>query len=84
MDAKLVIIACRESVKSKKALEDISSDRNNVILEFVDLSDLSSVKALVDRLLSTEIKLDVLINNAGLMASERKLTVDGFEMQVRP
>lgn len=82
MNAKLIIMACRESAKSKKAFQDIYSKKENVILEYIDLSDLSSVKDFVDRFLLRKIRLDVLINNAGVILTERSMTVDGFEMQV--
>jgi NADP-dependent 3-hydroxy acid dehydrogenase YdfG len=85
-------MACRESEKAKKALQEVrenhplkdNKDANteHVILEFIDLSDLASVKGFVDRLLLKGVQMDVLINNAGVILSERKLTKDGFEMQV--
>jgi NAD(P)-dependent dehydrogenase (short-subunit alcohol dehydrogenase family) len=52
------------------------------VLEFLDLSDLSSVKSFVDRLTEKNVKLDILINNAGIIINDRKVTKDGFEMQV--
>lgn len=75
-------MACRESAKSKKAFQKIYSNKENVVLEYIDLSDLSSVKDFANRFLLKNIRLDVLINNAGVILSERIMTVDGFEMQV--
>ncbi|KAI7893067.1 short-chain dehydrogenase/reductase SDR [Mucor mucedo] len=81
MNAQRVIMACRASEKSERAFRDISSKKANVILEHIDLSDLASVKEFVDRILQKKIRLDVLINNAGVILSERSVTIDGFEMQ---
>lgn len=75
-------MACRESAKAKKAFQKIYSNKENVVLEYIDLSDLSSVKDFANRFLLKNIRLDVLINNAGVILSERIMTVDGFEMQV--
>jgi hypothetical protein len=85
-------MACRESEKAKKAYQQVCNNHllknqannncENVILEFIDLSDLAYVKDFVDRLVLKNIQLDVLINNAGVILSERKVTKDGFEMQV--
>ena len=54
-----------------------------VSFELVDLADLGSVRALGTRLRERRTSLDVLINNAGLMAPpKRRETVDGFELQL--
>ncbi|MEU5840757.1 oxidoreductase [Rhodococcus sp. NPDC047139] len=46
----------------------------------VDLADLSSIRAFVDSI--GERQIDVLVNNAGVMAVPLRRTVDGFEMQM--
>ena len=48
----------------------------------LDLADKASVEAFADWFLSTGMKLDALVNNAGCMLSEgpRQVTKDGFEM----
>ncbi len=45
-----------------------------------DLSSLAAVRGLADRILSDEDRLDVLVNNAGIIARERKVSEDGFEL----
>jgi NAD(P)-dependent dehydrogenase (short-subunit alcohol dehydrogenase family) len=45
-----------------------------------DLSDLGSVRAATALILEREPRLDVLVNNAGALLPERRLSVDGFEM----
>ena len=51
--------------------------------ERLDLASLGSVEALAGRMLEADRPIDLLINNAGVMALPRRLTtVDGFEMQL--
>ncbi|KAI8374402.1 uncharacterized protein BYT42DRAFT_547448 [Radiomyces spectabilis] len=78
-----VIIACRDSKKSHQALAEIQkvSKNTQVFLEPLDLSDLASVRAFVDRFLARGLPLHILINNAAVLVPERKSTKDGFEMQ---
>lgn len=53
----------------------------DVQLELVDLGSLQSIIALAKRFRTSNMNIDVLINNAAIMAlPERKETVDGFEM----
>jgi NAD(P)-dependent dehydrogenase (short-subunit alcohol dehydrogenase family) len=51
-----------------------------VHLELADLSSLASVRDFVSRFLDQERRLDVLVNNAGALLSERETSVDGFEL----
>lgn len=56
--------------------------KNRVRLLPVDLTSLASVKAFADEIKKTEPRVNILINNAGVMAiPERQTTKDGFEMQ---
>lgn len=48
----------------------------------MDLNSLSSVRNAVVKFLTIEEKLNILINNAGVMASAEGKTVDGFETQL--
>lgn len=78
---------CRKSEKANAVYAEVCakhpSNNGNIVLENVDLSDFATIKELVDRLKSQNVKLDILINNAGLILNERKVTKDGFEMQVK-
>lgn len=81
-----VIIACRESEKTKQALAEIRSISNNtnVFHEPIDLSDLESVKAFATRYIESGRPIHVLINNAGIMAlPNRRESKQGYELQVR-
>lgn len=79
-----VIVACRDAARGQAALAQLqaAAPRASFALEQLDLADLSSVRAFAQRFLATGQKLDVLVNNAGVMAlPKRELTVDGFERQ---
>ncbi len=47
-----------------------------------DLSSLASVREATDRILASEPRIDVIVDNAGAMFSERKDTPEGFERTV--
>ncbi len=77
-----VLIGCRNLDKANAAADRIRSTAPNgdVVVVPLDLSDLSSVRAAAATV-STEARLDALINNAGVMALPKGTTADGFEMQ---
>ena len=77
-----VIMACRNLDKGEAAAEEVraAASGGEVRLEQLDLADLSSVEAFAQRISGHP--LDLLINNAGLMAPPRRLTADGFESQI--
>ena len=79
-----VILAARNADKGRDALALIL-DRHpqaKVRFEQVDLASLNSVDAFADRMLAAGRPVDILINNAGVMAlPKRRTTVDGHEMQ---
>jgi retinol dehydrogenase-12 len=78
-----IFMLCRSAEKGEKArLEIISKTGNEKIsLILVELSSLSSIHKAVQTINELTNRVDVLINNAALVASERKLTEDGIEMQ---
>ena len=78
-----VIIGCRNMEKGKAALKEIQerSENKNVFLEKLDLASLDSVRKFADSILNSEPRLDILINNAGVMMCPYQKTEDGFEMQ---
>ena len=78
-----VVLACRNRVKADAAVASIRTTAPDVGLEVleVDLADLESVAIAAEKFLANHDRLDLLINNAGLMALPRQLTVQGFEMQ---
>lgn len=80
-----VILACRDSTKAEAARNRILAEAPNAQIETaqLDLASLASVRSAAQSFLATNRSLDLLINNAGIMAlSERRLTPDGFELQL--
>ncbi|MFC8075824.1 oxidoreductase [Streptomyces sp. NPDC057307] len=78
-----VILAVRDEAKGRRAVEQLTAEHPRAELEVrkVDLADLDSVRAFSAQLHSDHSRLDVLINNAGLMAPPRTLGVQGHEVQ---
>jgi NAD(P)-dependent dehydrogenase (short-subunit alcohol dehydrogenase family) len=78
-----VILACRNAEKGRRALEEVAAAArgSEPRVEPLDLADLASVQAFAERLSAERSSLDLLINNAGVMAPPRRLTADGFESQ---
>ncbi|KAM9754611.1 retinol dehydrogenase 13-like [Menidia menidia] len=78
-----VILACRDMDRANKAAQDVRkrSGNNNVIVKKLDLASLESVRHFAKDVLASEERLDVLINNAGVMSCPQWKTEDGFEMQ---
>jgi NAD(P)-dependent dehydrogenase (short-subunit alcohol dehydrogenase family) len=78
-----VVLACRNTKKGEAAVESIRSAEpgGSVTVEELDLSSLASVRTFVERFGASHQSLDLLINNAGVMAPPRRETADGFELQ---
>lgn len=78
-----VVLACRNAEKGAAAVQSIQSDAPgaSVTLSALDLSSLASVREFAARFTAERAGLDLLINNAGVMAAPRQLTQDGFETQ---
>ncbi|HJP51337.1 MAG TPA: SDR family oxidoreductase [Pseudomonadales bacterium] len=77
-----VILACRAGEKTEEALSEINQVAVDRAVNLkVDLGSLGSVRALADSYLSQFSRLDILINNAGILPSKQRITEDGFEMQ---
>lgn len=79
-----VIMACRNPAKAADALTQVRSRAPNAdaVLMTLDLADLVSVRAFAEAFQAQHTRLDLLINNAGVMAIPLQRTVDGFEMQI--
>jgi NAD(P)-dependent dehydrogenase (short-subunit alcohol dehydrogenase family) len=78
-----VILACRDTVKGDAAAREITAAApgSQVEASALDLGSLASVRAFAERFLAVPGPLELLINNAGVMAPPRRLTTDGFELQ---
>jgi len=78
-----VIAACRSELKGLKAVTEVREITKNPKIFFMalDLSSLQSVRDFADSFLKQYKRLDILINNAGVMMCPYSKTKDGFEMQ---
>jgi NAD(P)-dependent dehydrogenase (short-subunit alcohol dehydrogenase family) len=78
-----VIMACRSIKRGKDAKEDIEEkiEEPNLEVKKLDLADLESVKNFAEEFKANHEQLDILCNNAGVMAIPREETEDGFEKQ---
>ncbi|MEM6293732.1 MAG: oxidoreductase [Myxococcota bacterium] len=79
-----IVMACRTQRKAEAAMQDVRNSNPDAKLEFMalDLADLASVRAFAEAFGKAHDRLDVLLNNAGVMALPRTETADGFEMQI--
>ena len=81
-----VVLACRDLDKGARAMQSLRAElpRAELALAELDLASLRSVHEFADRFLACDQDggLDLLINNAGVMAPPRRETADGFELQL--
>lgn len=81
-----IIMACRNVKKAEKAKEKIEKNRNfrgSLDIMYLDLSKTSSIRAFASEFLSKyDKKLDILINNAGIMISEQQFTEKGLDLMM--
>ena len=78
-----VILAARNPDKAQTALDEIRAEQPLASLELVslDLASLASVRRCAEQVMGKHRRLDILINNAGIMAPPYTRTEDGFELQ---
>ncbi|XP_028994436.1 dehydrogenase/reductase SDR family member 13-like [Betta splendens] len=76
-----VVLACRNRDKAQSAIADIEQETGStdVVYMHLDLASLKSVRCFAETFLKTESRLDLLINNAGLVADGQ--TEDGFGIE---
>jgi NAD(P)-dependent dehydrogenase (short-subunit alcohol dehydrogenase family) len=79
-----IVLASRHEGKGASALARLRAAHRGVTARFeqLDLASLASVAAFAERLLAAGRGIDLLVNNAGVMAPpDRRVTADGFELQ---
>lgn len=80
--AKIVML-CRSVDKAEAAADDIrKATEGEVVVHKMDLASLESISNCADQLGNSLDKIDILINNAGVMMCPDLKTEDGFEMQI--
>ncbi|MFJ8603544.1 SDR family NAD(P)-dependent oxidoreductase [Streptomyces shenzhenensis] len=73
-----VVLAVRDVAKGKQAAARITGD---VTVQALDLASLDSIRSAAADLRAAHPRIDLLINNAGVMYTPRQTTADGFELQ---
>jgi NAD(P)-dependent dehydrogenase (short-subunit alcohol dehydrogenase family) len=76
-----LMLAVRDVARGEEALGLAGVDWSACELRPLDLADLSSVRAFTDGVLADVERLDLVVANAGVMATPEGTTVDGFETQ---
>ncbi|KDQ21289.1 hypothetical protein BOTBODRAFT_25713 [Botryobasidium botryosum FD-172 SS1] len=82
-----VYMASRTESRAHGAIDELENDhpeiksKAGIVFLQLDLTSLASCQAAAKQFLEKETRLDILINNAGIMATPYELTKDGFEMQ---
>jgi len=80
-----VVMACRDGGRAERARDELlegaggAISPEQLVLASLDLGDLGSVRAFAADQLANPAPIHLLINNAGVMLSERRTTADGFE-----
>jgi NAD(P)-dependent dehydrogenase (short-subunit alcohol dehydrogenase family) len=79
----LVVMASRNTDRLQAAMSEVRRRHRDAEVKpvILDLASLASVRAAASSILGTHPKLDLLVDNAGVMAIPRAETADGFEMQ---
>jgi NAD(P)-dependent dehydrogenase (short-subunit alcohol dehydrogenase family) len=79
-----VVMACRDPQRAAEAASEVRTAHPRAALEVLplDLASLASVRDFAKAFADRHPRLDLLINNAGVMAIPRRTTADGFEMQL--
>ncbi len=78
-----VVLACRDQAKGRAAEQQIKAQhpRAATMLMALDLASLADIRRFADAVRTACPRIDVLMNNAGVMALPFRQTTDGFEMQ---
>jgi NAD(P)-dependent dehydrogenase (short-subunit alcohol dehydrogenase family) len=78
-----VLMGCRDATRGEAARSEVATSATGPAPEVVplDLADLGSVRDAARSVADAVERLDVLVNNAGVMAMPLRRTADGFELQ---
>ena len=75
-----VVLGVRDPARGLAVAREIASAGGDAEVLPLDLGSFASVRAAAARFSDTHARLDVLVNNAGIIASRRRLSVDGHEL----
>ena len=79
-----VVLACRDQAKARQAAGEINKTATGPAVEcvVVDLADLASVRAAAAAIRARYLRIDALVNNAGIMTCPERRTSEGYEWQL--
>merc|ERR1712168_1656128 len=78
-----VVILCRNMEKARSAAHELKEVEGvDIYVEQMDLASFKSIRECANRLISKLDKIDILLNNAGVMVCPEMRTEDGLEMQI--
>lgn len=79
-----IYMGCRDLAKCEEARKEIivATKNKNVYCRKLDLASFSSIKHFAKQFKTEQNRLDILINNAGVMRCPKSVTQEGFEMQI--
>ena len=77
-----VFMLCRSLERGEAAAQDIRGDQGEILVEKMDLSSFRSIRECAEKLNHDLERIDILLNNAGVMACPLNRTEDGLEMQI--
>lgn len=83
-NAARIYLAARSQEKAEQAIKELQATGQkgmSIVFLKLDLASLDSVKEAASSFLRCETRLDILINNAGIMMTPEGLTKDGYEIQ---
>uniref|UniRef100_T1J5Y8 Dehydrogenase n=1 Tax=Strigamia maritima TaxID=126957 RepID=T1J5Y8_STRMM len=74
-----VILACRNLEKASETAKEIENSQGQVIIRHLDLNSFKSIDTFVNEVLNSEPRIDVLVNNAGVILSNKSFSKDGID-----
>ena len=75
-----VVIGARDPARGQAVIDEIARNGGRAELLPIDMASFASVRRAAERFSATHPKLDVLVNNAGIVVRQRRLSVDGHEL----
>lgn len=81
-----IVIACRDTAKASELVNEIKKNNSpaSISIKYLDLSSFQSVKKFSSEIIREEGRVDVLINNSGIMTKDKSLmTGDGYERTIQ-
>lgn len=77
-----ILMLCRNQDKTQPVIKEITDiSKNPVVFYKLDLASMKSIRECAEEIKQNEDKIDILINNAGVMMCPNWKTEDGFDMQ---